>query len=144
MQTQSSNYYYPTTTDLGLSLGYRLTDASTVGIGVSVKIGLGSDISHINVAGAGAGLRSFLDIRLKGSFFVSGGMEYNYQQPYHSLTQLRSLNDWQQSGLIGLSKILSVKSKTFKKTKVQLLWDFLSYEQVPQTQPVKFRVGYNF
>jgi hypothetical protein len=51
---------------------------------------------------------------------------------------------WQQSGLIGLSKIISVKTKFFKKTRLQLLWDFLSYEQVPKAQPIKFRVVYNF
>lgn len=26
--------------------------------------------------------------------------------------------------------------------KVQLLWGFLSYQQVPQTQAIKFRIGY--
>ena len=34
--------------------------------------------------------------------------------------------------------------KVLKKTKVQFLWDFLSYKQVPQTTPLKFRVGYSF
>jgi hypothetical protein len=54
------------------------------------------------------------------------------------------LSKWQQSGLVGISKVISIKSKFFKKTKLQLLWDFLSYEQVPRTQALKFRVGYNF
>ena len=51
---------------------------------------------------------------------------------------------WQQSGLLGLSKVLDVKNKYFKKTKLQLLWDFLSYQQAPRTQPVVFRIGYAF
>jgi hypothetical protein len=53
------------------------------------------------------------------------------------------MNAWQQSGLIGISKVVSVKSKFFKNTKLQLLWDFLSYQQVPQNQAIVFRVGYN-
>jgi hypothetical protein len=54
------------------------------------------------------------------------------------------ISSWQKSGLVGVSKIVSIKSKFFKKTKLQLLWDFLSYQQMPRTQPIKFRVGYNF
>jgi hypothetical protein len=37
-----------------------------------------------------------------------------------------------------------MKSRVFKKTKIQVLWDFLSYTQVPRTQAVLFRVGYDF
>lgn len=92
-----------------------------------------------------------MDVKLKGSFYASGGFEYNYQPVADSLissstpgTNWKDVSSWQQSGLVGLSKIISVKSKFFKKTKLQLMWDFLSYQQVPRTQPVKFRVGYNF
>ncbi len=58
--------------------------------------------------------------------------------------QINNLDDWQQSGLVGVSKIVSLKSKMFKKTKLQLLWDFLSYQQVPRTQALKFRLRYAF
>jgi hypothetical protein len=55
------------------------------------------------------------------------------------------VNDWTRSGLVGISKVVSLNSKFFKKTKVQLLWDFLWYTQIPRTAgPFKFRVGYNF
>jgi hypothetical protein len=60
------------------------------------------------------------------------------------LQQLKGLQQWQQSGLLGISKIVSLKTKFFKKTKLQVLWDMLSYHQVPRTQAVKFRVGYSF
>ncbi|HZE83538.1 MAG TPA: hypothetical protein VE035_04475 [Puia sp.] len=144
LQSTHSNYYFPTTTDIGLSIGYKLDDNNRVGIGASYKVGWGQDISHVNVSSQGAGLRSFLDIRLKKTFFASGGFEYNYQQPFYSLNTVRDLNEWQQSGLIGISKIISMKTKVFKNTKIQLLWDFLSYEQVPRTQALKFRLGYSF
>jgi hypothetical protein len=144
LQTVRSNYYFPSTTDLGLSLGYKLNDKNVIGVGVSYKVGWGSDISHINVSSQGVGFRSFADINVKKSFFMSGGFEYNYQQPFNSLSVVQDLRSWQQSGLLGASKIISLKTKTLKKTKIQLLWDFLSYQQVPRTPAVKFRIGYSF
>lgn len=142
------NNFYPTTTDLGLSVGYKLNDKNTIGVGASYKLGWGTDIRHIHITSQGAGIRSFLDVKLKGSFFATGGFEYNYQAISASLVtanptmHLDDLSSWQKSGLIGISKIISIKSEFFKKTKVQLLWDFLSYQQVPKTQPLKFRIGY--
>jgi hypothetical protein len=149
-QTAKSNFF-PVTTDFALSVGYKLNNKSTIGIGASYKIGWGENIKHISITQQGMGLRSFLDVKLKGSFYASGGFEYNYQplspEVIASVGPLGKWQDptaWTKSGLIGVSKIVSVKSKFFKKTKLQLLWDFLSYQQVPRTQPVKFRVGYNF
>jgi hypothetical protein len=151
-QTAQSTYFFPTTTDLGLSVGYKLNDKSTIGIGASYKMGWGKDIRHISITHEGVGLRSFLDMKLKGSFYASGGFEYNYQPLMLTASSSTSIpptavaeaSAWKQSGLLGLSKIISMQSKFFKKTKVQLLWDFLSYQQLPRTQPVKLRVGYNF
>jgi hypothetical protein len=144
LQTAHGTYYFPITTDLGLSLGYKLSDKNIIGIGASYKVGWGKDIRHIDVSSEGAGFRSFLDINIKKTYFLSGGFEYNYQKPFSSFQQINYLKDWQQSGLIGMSKIVSLKTKVFKKTKIQLLWDFLSYQQRPQAQAFKFRIGYNF
>ena len=144
IQTAKSNYFFPTTTDIAASVGYKLSDKNIAGIGASYKMGWGKDIQHINLSSQGIGFRSFVDINLKGSFFVSGGFEYNYQQPFQSISAINNLRSWQQSGLLGISKVVSLKTKFFKKTKLQVLWDMLSYQQVPQTQPIKFRVGYSF
>jgi len=144
LQSTHSNYYFPMTTDLGLSIGYKLDKENRIGVGASYKVGWGNDFNHVNVSSQGAGLRSFVDIQVKKSFFASGGFEYNYQQPFSSFNAVKSLDSWQQSGLLGVSKILSMKTKVFKKTKLQLLWDFLSYQQVPKAQPLKFRLGYSF
>ncbi|WP_315822484.1 hypothetical protein [Paraflavitalea speifideaquila] len=68
LQTQKSSNFFPTTSDLGLSVGYKLSDKSIIGIGGSYKVGWGKDIRHIAISSQGAGLRSFLDVKLKGSF----------------------------------------------------------------------------
>jgi hypothetical protein len=146
LQTAKSNSFFPSTTDLGLSVGYKLSNRSIIGIGGSYKVGWGKDIRHVEVTSEGAGLRSFLDVKVKGSFFASGGFEYNYQGLSGADSVLRTVpaNGWTQSGLVGISKIVSLQTKFFKKTKVQLLWDFLSYRQMPRAQALKFRIGYNF
>jgi hypothetical protein len=149
MQSAQSSYFFPTTTDLGLSVGYKLNDKSTIGVGASYKIGWGKDIRHITLTQQGIGLRSYLDVKIKGSFYASGGWEYNYQPLSTADSSSRGIHDlvstdWTKSGLMGLTKIVSLKSKTFKKTKLQLLWDFMSYRQRPQTPAFKFRVGYTF
>lgn len=148
-QTARTNYF-PVTTDIGLSVGYKINDKNTIGIGASYKVGWGQDIKHISITQQGIGIRSYVDIKLKGSFYASGGYEYNYQpvspEVISSVSSLGKVNDpgaWSKSGLVGISKIISLKSKFFKKTKVQLLWDFLSYQQAPRTQAFKYRVGYN-
>jgi len=144
IQNTKANFIFPSTTDLGFTIGYRIDDKKIAGIGVAGKIGWGKDIHHVSVTGQGVSLRSFFDIKIKNSFYGSGGLEYNYQQPFKEIQQLYDLDMWSRSGLIGITKIVSIKSKVFKKTKVQLLWDFLSYYQVPRTESVKFRIGYNF
>ena len=144
LQSQRGNYFLPITSDLGLSVGYKLNDKSVIGIGASYKMGWGSGWNDIHITHQGVGVRSFVDWKLKGSFWISGGYEQNYRSAFNSIDQLQNYSAWQRSGLIGVSKLLSIKSKVFKKTKIQLLWDFLSYQQVPKSQPIVFRVGYNF
>lgn len=139
IQSQKTNRLLPVTSDVAFTVGYKLNDKSIVGLGAAYKLGWGENISHIRISSQGAGLRSYADIKLKGSIWISGGYEYNYQQEFNKLSQLQNLDAWQKSGLIGLSK----KYKIGKKNgNLQLLWDFLSYHQVPQTQPFKFRIGY--
>ena len=143
-QTSRRNYLFPTTSDIGLSVGYRLGRSNVIGVGAAYKLGWGNGINHIAFSSQGVGLRSFVDIKLKGSFFVSGGLEFNYERPFASVQQLRFPDLWTKSGLIGVSKTVSMKSRLFKKTKLSLLWDFLSYQQVPKTQAILFRIGYAF
>jgi hypothetical protein len=144
IQSQKANGYFPTTSDIGVSVGYKLNDRSIIGIGGSYKLGWGKDIRHINITHQGIGLRSFIDYKIKGSFWITGGYEMNYRSEFKNIDVLKELNAWQQSGLIGLSKVISLKTKFFKNTKLQLLWDFLSYHQLPRTQPIVFRIGYSF
>ncbi|HEX7844239.1 MAG TPA: hypothetical protein VF476_00480 [Chitinophagaceae bacterium] len=143
IQTVRSNGILPVISDLGLLVGYKLNDKSVIGIGGSYKMGWGNNIRNIKITHQGVGVRSFVDVKLKRSLWLSGGYELNWKPELGELN-LSNVNEWSESGLLGLSKVVSVKSKFFKKTKLQLLWDFLSYQQRPVTQPIVFRVGYSF
>jgi hypothetical protein len=134
-----------------LSVGYKLNDKSIIGVGASYKVGLGHGWNDMELSSQGAGLRSYVDWKLPfpfggtgGGLWISGSYEMNYRSEFKSIDQLKCLTAWQRSGLLGLSKVFEVKNKYFRKTKLQLLWDFLSYQQVPRTQPVVFRIGYVF
>jgi len=143
-QTQKGTSYFPVTTDMAMSVGYKLNSKSVVGIGAAYKLGLGSSINNIRLTSEGIGFRSFLDYKIKGSFFVTGGFEYNYQQPMVGLNAVNLANGWAKSGLVGITKTIKLGTKFFKQSKVQLLWDFLGKTQIPQRQQFVFRVGYHF
>ena len=142
-QTTHNSIYYPSLLTLGLGLGYKLGHSNVIGVGASYEIGTGNGINHIAITGNGLGLRSFATIKLKTSFSLYAGLEYNYTRPFTNYQQLKQLQYWTRSGLIGVQKTVSMKSKVFKQTTLALLWDFLSYQQVPQTQPLIFRIGYS-
>lgn len=141
IQSQKARYFFPVTSDVALSLGYKLSDKSSIGIGASYKVGWGSNWNNIRLSHQGVGLRSYLDWKIKGSFYFSGGYEQNYRTMINSIGQLRDYSAWQASGLVGLSKKYSISKKM--KGEMKILWDFMSYQQVPKSQPVLFRIGYS-
>jgi hypothetical protein len=143
-QTVRARNFFPTTTDISLSLGYKINKNSVAGVASSVKMGWGSSFDNIRITSQGLSFRSFLDWKLKGSFWISGGYEQNYLTAFRSVNELQTKAVWKQGALIGVSKVVSVKSNFFKKTKVQVLYDFFWNQKVPVTQPVLFRMGYNF
>lgn len=143
MQSTGASYLLPAATDFGLSLGYRLSDKASLGIGGSYRLGWGSSIQKIQLTNQGVGLRSYADVKAKGSIWISGGLEYNYFQAFNSLRQLDPrIADWKKSALLGLTKKFNIGRH--KEGKLQLLYDFLAGQQVPHTQAIQFRVGTSF
>lgn len=141
IQSQKARYFFPVTSDLGLSLGYKLNNKSSIGVGASYKLGWGSGWNNIAISHQGVGLRSYVDWKIKGSFYISGGYEQNYMNMINSFDQLKNISAWQRSGLVGLSKKYKVNKKM--KGEIKVLWDFLSYQQIPKTQSILFRIGYS-
>jgi hypothetical protein len=140
IQSVKSNYFFPTTSDLAVSVGYKLNEKSVVGLGAAYKLGWGRDIQHVRVSHQGVGVRSYIDWKIRGSFYLSGGYEKNYRAEFQNIRQLSAdATQWQQSALIGICK----KYQTFKrKGEIKVLYDFLHDKQTPLAPPVLVRFGY--
>lgn len=143
LQSTRNTGLLPATTDLGLSIGYKLNAKSILGIGGSYKVGWGENIRHIRFSHQGASLRSFIDWKIKGSFYCSGGYEFNYQPISQEMAPTLHLSAWKKSGLIGISRTIAANHKFFKQAKMQLLWDAFARQQLPHSPSLKIRIGYN-
>ena len=142
IQFQKSNRYFPTTSDIAGQVGYKFHKDGTAGIGVSYKLGMGTGWNNIAISHQGVGLRSFVDWKLKGTFFVNGGFEQNYVSTIAHADQLKDWKGWQGSALLGISKKYKVSAKM--KGNIMVLYDFLAKRNLPSTSPIKLRIGYNF
>ena len=142
VQTVRANRFFPSSTDIGLSIGYKLNDKSTAGIGGAYRMGWGRSIRHISITHGGLGIRSFVDYQVKGNIWLSGGAELNYRSRFSNFEILEDYSAWQKSVLIGISKKYTVSNKL--NGNMQLLYDILWKQQVPRTQALVFRIGYNF
>ncbi|MET3876443.1 hypothetical protein [Chitinophaga sp. OAE865] len=141
IQFQRSNRFFPTTSDIAGQAAYKFHKNGSAGIGLSYKLGLGTGFDNIQFSSQGMGIRTFIDWKLKGTFFLNGGYEQNYQPEYVGVPNGLG-QKWIESGLIGISKKYKINSKL--KGNAMVLFDFLYNKHIPKTDPVKFRIGYNF
>ena len=130
IQFQKSSRYFPTTSDFAAQVAYKFHKNGSAGIGAAYKLGMGSGWDHIVFSHVGLGLRSFIDWKLKGTFFLNGGVEKDYL-----------IKNWKTSALLGISKKYKINTKL--KGNIILLYDFLAQRQIPQTSPIKLRIGYS-
>lgn len=142
VQFQRSSQFFPTTGDIGGQAAYKFDKNGSVGLGAAYKLGLGTGFDNIRISHQGVGLRSFADYKLKGTFFVNGGFEFNYNTPFENMRQLSNVTMWSRSALLGISKKYKINNKL--KGNIILLYDFLANQQIPRTDPIKFRLGYSF
>jgi hypothetical protein len=149
IQSDHGRYSLPATSEIAFTLGYKLNDKKTLGIGASYKIGWGS-IQHVQISNEGVGVRSYIDIKspfnskgaLLQSLWISGGLECNYLNGFRSLQELHeNVNVWQRSALLGITKKYKLGRK---EGNMQLLYDFLYNHQTPPGTAIKFRFGYIF
>lgn len=132
----------PNTTDVGLNIGYKLTDKNTLGIGMGYKLGIGHGLDKIKFTSEGVGLRSFIKWKLSKGFDVQGGVEVEYFSHIDKLQQLAIYNNWKKLGLIGISKNYEINKKL--KGSFKLLYNVFYKENSSQNQPFVFRTGYSF
>ena len=142
VQFARAAYDFPATANLGMTLGYKINDKSTIGVGLAYTAGMGTGWDHIQFSNQALGLRSYMDWKIKKSYYVIGGYEENYMTAFSGIADLRSVSAWQPAALIGLERKYKISPKL--QGNVQLLYDALYAREVPRGQAVKIRVGYNF
>jgi hypothetical protein len=141
LQSQQGTAWLPVTTDIGMTAGYRWSDGVTMGLRAAYKMGWGSGFNHISISNQGMGMGGYIDIKARRSIWVTGAYEYNYMQEFAKWSDIKNLNVWQKSALLGLTKKYKVGSRTGN---LQLLYDFMAAYERPRGTPLKFRVGYTF
>jgi hypothetical protein len=141
LQSKRPNGIFPTTTDIGLSAGFKATDKISIGIGAATAIGWGKDIRHISMSWQGLSLRSYIEMKAKGNLFITAGAEMHYRSEIRQFAQLKDYPGWQKSALAGITKKYVISKKL--KGNAQLLYDFLAERQKPVARPLVLRVGYN-
>jgi len=141
IQNTAGNALLPAMSSLGINIGYKLSDKSTVGIGGSYLLGLGNGWDHIRLSNQGCQIRSYMDIRAKGSIWITGGLEYNYLQHLAAAQSLLPVDAWRKSALIGLTKKYRIGKK---ENNLQLLYDLLANSAVPKAPSFHFRMGWGF
>ncbi|MVT08690.1 hypothetical protein GO493_10490 [Chitinophaga sp. ysch24] len=142
IQFQKSSRYYPTTTDIAGQVAYKFHKNGSIGIGIAYKLGMGTGWDHIAFSHRGVGVRSFMDWKLKGTFYANGGFEQNYMSAFAQASDLKNWSGWQGSALLGISKKYKISGKM--KGNIMLLYDFLAGRNVPATNALKLRMGYTF
>ncbi len=140
LQSSGSTNLLPAIEDISLSVGYKLSDRASVGVAVGYKLGLGRGWNHIAFSSQGASLRSYFDVKAKGSIWISGGFEYQYLSAFTNFRQIKNLDLWQKVALVGITKKIKIKAK--KESDIQLLYNLLYAKNIPRGQPVVFRIGY--
>src|SRR5690606_40296733 len=99
IQSRRARGWLPTRSDMGISIGYKFRPNIVAGIGGSYRVGWGQSIQRLKITHQGISLRSFVDVKLKGSFWLTGGYE-QYQIPEaDNAGVLTGEWGWQPSGL---------------------------------------------
>jgi len=142
IQFQRSGNYYPAMSDIAGQIGYRFHRNGTIGIGVAYKLGLGEGWNDITISHQGAGVRAYVDWKLKGIFFVNGGFEENHVSVARHTDRFNNWSGWQESALLGMSMKYKVNTKL--KGNIALLYDVLAVRNTPPGSSLKLRFGYHF
>ncbi|MBW8683467.1 hypothetical protein [Chitinophaga rhizophila] len=141
IQFQKKTDYFPTTSDIAGQVAYRYHENGSAGIGIAYKLGLGTGWKDIRLSHSGIGIRSFVDWRIKNSFFLNGGAELNRLSAEKTDSNYVRWHGWQTSALLGVTKKYKVSGNI--KGNIAILYDFLAPFQVPKTSGLKVRIGYS-
>ena len=149
LQFSKSSSFFPSTSAIAGQVAYKLSEKAAVGVGAAFNLGWGAPIKHLQFSSQGYSLRSFMEYKIKRSFFVTGGFEENRQTEIQSIAVLKDWNGWSKSGMIGIEKKYKLSSSAVDSRRqaqgtLVVLFDFLHNTHTPPSSAIVFRTGYNF
>jgi hypothetical protein len=140
IQFQKTSQYFPSNTEIAGQAAYKLNPKSSAGIGTAYNFGMGTGWDHIRFSHQAISLRSFIDWKLKGSFYFNGGAEGKYIGAIRNNSDLKNWAGWKPLVLLGISKKYKINAKL--NGNIQVLYDFMAKQQMPVSNPLLLRFGY--
>jgi hypothetical protein len=142
-QVNQSNKYFPATTDMALQVAYKFNSDFSAGVGASYILGMGNGWNHIQFTNQGLGLKSFVDRKITGIIYISGGYEKQTLPPNAIQKEKGDRSwHWQSRALLGLKCKSSFAGKVSPTMSLQ--YDFLYDTHVPFTSPFVYKIGWVF
>jgi hypothetical protein len=148
-----SSAFLPSSSELMLQAGYKVSDKVSFGAGFTHRLGWPQNSNHISFAHLGTGISSYFKMKLKGNFYMSGGWEENHFTGIKKPGDITKQEGWKSSALLGLGKKINIgKSPLGNKwgrgrplsNSITVLYDFLYQQHNPVTEAVKLRLGICF
>lgn len=137
-QKPRANTYQQTT--IGLSLGYKLNDKSVFGIGAAYT-GQVEVLPKVKIGNHSIVFRSFLDYKIKGGIYITGGLETSPSTTSSSTFLNQVTANWEVDGQIGITKKILFNSKFKKGLKFQFLYSLpMNHSKVDEG--FVYRIGY--
>jgi len=141
VQFRRGNQWQPSTANLGLQLGYKLSKKFVAGLGIGYNLGLGNSVRKISLSNEGVNFRSFIDWKIDRNTFLSGVFEHQYQT-FEPTTQITStFQKWSPSFFAGITRKQKISNRL--KAQCSLLFDLLYKQKYPASSPFAFRFGYS-
>jgi hypothetical protein len=127
--------------DLGITLGFKLTERLTPIIGVTTKAGFGKDIYHIAFSYEGIVAKAGLDTKLCYGFSLQGWYEATWR-PYPTyLSKENHPTNYPQPSLIaGICNTYKISKKV--NGTFMIGYDFFYNKHTPYTSPWVIRLGW--
>jgi hypothetical protein len=140
-QPEAKTIHTPIIIDIGITLGFKLTQRLTPMIGASSKAGLGQDIHHIAFSYQGIVAKAGFDTKLCYGFSFQGWYEAMWKPyPYYLTHEDRTVHYPQPSLIAGICNTYKI-TKTVKGT-LMIGYDFFYNRHAPYTNPWVIRMGW--
>lgn len=139
-QPQLKKTNEPFLTDLGATLGFKLTQRLTPLIGAAANVGLGRDIHHLQFSYQGVAIKAGLDTKLCYGFSFQSWYEANWRHLPDQLLSEQASHDPQFSLIAGICHTYRISKKV--SGTLMMGYEFFYNKHTPYSSPWVIRMGW--